>query len=165
MPTPTLTLFGSQLQLLYQDTLTAPDRQFGLDRLTLTTELLNLHAAQLSPGALKAIGQISIFTLADSHTYLGETGPHTMTLSVQYVHSCTAAWLGSLFAHEGQHALNHGLYKGTEAWRDEQVAGTVQLDSGKVLGFGSFEIQYLEHWIAAANQAAMQQHMQRGLRC
>jgi hypothetical protein len=95
---------------------------------------------------------------------LGETGTHEMTLSIGYIKDpgVSSAWLGSLFAHEGQHSLNRGAYTGENLWKNEQRAGRVQLGVGNKIGFTQTESRYLKSWIADSNKEAMQKAMTQG---
>jgi hypothetical protein len=87
-----------------------------------------------------------------------------MTLSFKYIMSSSAAWLASVFGHEGQHDLNKGKYSGADLWKDEQSAGSMQLGIGKKIGFQSHESDSLQKWIDPSNQAKMQKHMEQGLK-
>lgn len=157
-----MNLLGTELNLTYAPTLATADAAYALARITAVCQLIDSKTTLLDDSLVMAIRQIKSFTVAGHNDYLGATGCGCETLSIQYIHACSDAWLASLFAHEGQHYLNHGKYKGDERWLDEKQAGTTQLSVGRVVGFSSGEISYLERWIADSNQAAMQQHMQQG---
>jgi hypothetical protein len=162
MDTQQLTLPTSTLTISF-DGISDLDATTALTKLRAAVDLICTHASKLDSQALLAIGQITQFTVTGSHAcYLGETSCHGETLSTAYIAASSPAWLASLFAHEGQHSLNRGKYHGDERWLDEKSAGTTQLSVGRVVGFSSGEINYLERWITDSNQAAMQQHMQQG---
>jgi len=86
-----------------------------------------------------------------------------MTLTSGYMKNSSAAWIGSLFGHEGQHHLNTGKYSGSDRWKDEQSAGRTQLGIGNKIGYTKDETKYLEGWVDDKNKAVMQKHMEQGL--
>lgn len=125
--------------------------------------LLDRHAAELGVEARYAIAQIhQISVTSSTDTCLGETGGHSMKLSVSYMHTASTAWLASLIGHEGQHFVDRGKYTGADAWKDEQEASRIQLGIGKAIGFNATEISYLEGWLHADHSIALQQHMKQG---
>jgi hypothetical protein len=161
-PVPSVTILGSKIAINYDPNLSADQQLAASDAISAAAALLNENASKLSADEKNAIGQISSFSVAaDPKSKLGATGKGSMTLSISYIHDSSAAWLGSLFGHEGQHYLNSGKYSGANLWRDEQSAGRTQLGIGNKIGFSSSERQYLEEWIDDRNRAAMQQHMEQ----
>jgi hypothetical protein len=150
--------------ITYSNKLLPEDCLFALERIREAITLINESQSQLSESEIELLKQINSFFVCSATDYEGATGQHGLTLSIDYIRACSATWLASLFFHESQHHLNTGLWKGEEAWRDEQSAGRVQLEVGVKLGFTPGERSYLEGWTADSNQARMQQHMRQGLR-
>jgi len=68
----------------------------------------------------------------------------------------------ALPAHEGEHGLNGGRFKGADAWKDEKDASNMQLRVGVKIGFTQTEIGNLSCWSLYANKARMQEHMVNG---
>lgn len=124
-------------------------------------DLLDGAAARLSPAEARAVGQVRSVNITQTpDVCLGETGNESMTLSTSYADAVTPAWLGALFAHEGQHALNKGKYKGRDRWEDERKASEVQLAVGEKIGLSEREVAYLRRWANPSNRAVTQTHMQ-----
>ena len=124
-----------------------------------------LSAGKLTPDEKKAIAQISsIDVTPDPKKRLGATGSDSMTLSARYLENpnVSAAWVGSLIGHEGQHYLNAGKYSGENLWKDEQSASKTQFDIGNKIGFNDNEKNSLRSWMDDKNRAAMQEHMEKG---
>jgi RHS repeat-associated protein len=161
-PLTSVTVLGNKVGITYGAKLSAADQLAASNAIAAAAGLINKNASSLTADQTKAIGQISSFAVAGPNTLLGATGKGSMTLSIGYIHDSSAAWLGSLFGHEGQHYLNSGQYSGANLWRDEQSAGRTQLGIGNKIGFSSSERTYLEQWIDDRNRAAMQQHMEQG---
>jgi hypothetical protein len=161
-PLSSITVLGNKVGITYGSGLTDAQRLSASDAIAAAAGVLNKNASSLTADQTKAIGQISSFSVVGPKTDLGATGKGSMTLSIGYIGRVSAPWLGSLFAHEGQHYLNAGKYSGANLWRDEQSAGRMQLGIGNKIGFSSSERQHLEQWIDDRNRAAMQQHMERG---
>ena len=161
-PLSSVSVLGRTVGINYGKGLSLADELAASGKIGAAAGLINANADSLTASEKKAIGQISSFTVAGPGTYLGATGKGSMTLSAGYIGASSAAWVGSLFGHEGQHYLNAGKYSGDNLWRDEQSAGRTQLGIGNKIGFGSSESRYLEQWIDDRNRNAMQQHMQQG---
>jgi hypothetical protein len=160
-----LTILGKPFHLVFAPTIGAEDLNCAGAKLTAAIKALNANSELLSPEEIKAISQMeSLHVSGSADTYLGETSPNGMTLSMDYIHASTYTWLASLIGHEGQHALNTGQFKDKNLWKDEQSAGALQLSLGKKIGFPLNEIKYLENWIVDTNQIAMQQHMETGFK-
>jgi hypothetical protein len=162
IPLSSVSVLGRTVGINYGKGLSLADELAASGKIGAAAGLINANADSLTASEKKAIGQISSFTVAGPGTYLGATGKGSMTLSAGYIGASSAAWVGSLFGHEGQHYLNAGKYSGDNLWRDEQSAGRTQLGIGNKIGFGSSESRYLEQWIDDRNRNAMQQHMQQG---
>lgn len=142
------------------------DSLFVQSSLLAAVSLINRKQDIFTEDERKAISQISFITITGcSDVYLGETSHTGMTLSIDYMKKASQAWVGSLLAHEGQHALNNGMYKGDDLWKDEQVAGQIQLQVGKKIGFTLSEIAYLENWISPNDKQQMECHMKAGYTC
>lgn len=124
--------------------------------------LLNGHAAAFTANEALAIRQMrEVNVTADPAVCLGQTSVHAMTMSTQYLGAVSTAWLGSVFAHEGQHTLDRGKFTGAERWKDEQMASDTQLAVGRIIGFSPAEIAFLTHWAGSANRATTQGHMEQ----
>jgi hypothetical protein len=154
-PLSSVTVLGHTVGITYGSKLTDAQRLSASDAISAAAGLLNKNASKLSADEKKAIGEITSFAVSGPNSQLGATGKGSMTLSISYIHDSSAAWLGSLFGHEGQHYLNSGKYSGANLWRDEQSAGRTQLGIGNKIGFSGSERQYLEQWIDDRNRAAM----------
>jgi RHS repeat-associated protein len=161
-PLTSVTVLGNKVGITYGAKLSAADQLAASNAIGAAAGLINKNASSLTADQTKAIGQISSFAVSGPNTLLGATGKGSMTLSIGYIHDSSAAWLGSLFGHEGQHYLNSGKYSGANLWRDEQSAGRTQLGIGNKIGFSDAERGHLEQWIDDRNRAAMQQHMEQG---
>jgi RHS repeat-associated protein len=161
-PLTSVTVLGNKVGITYGAKLSAADQLTASNAIGAAAGLINKNASSLTADQTKAIGQISSFAVSGPNTLLGATGKGSMTLSIGYIHDSSAAWLGSLFGHEGQHYLNSGKYSGANLWRDEQSAGRTQLGIGNKIGFSDAERGHLEQWIDDRNRAAMQQHMEQG---
>lgn len=161
-PLTSVTVLGNKVGITYGAKLSAADQLTASNAIAAAAGLINKNASSLTADQTKAIGQISSFAVSGPNTLLGATGKGSMTLSIGYIHDSSAAWLGSLFGHEGQHYLNSGKYSGANLWRDEQSAGRTQLGIGNKIGFSDAERGHLEQWIDDRNRAAMQQHMEQG---
>ena len=161
-PLSSITVLGNKVGISYSSKLSAAQRLSASDAIAAAVRLLNKTAGKLTPDEKKAIAEITSFAVSGPNTLLGATGNGSMTLSNGYIHDSSAAWLGSLFGHEGQHYLNAGKYSGANLWRDEQSAGRTQLGIGNKIGFSNSERMYLEQWIDDRNRAAMQQHVEQG---
>jgi hypothetical protein len=155
-------VLGNKVGITYGSNLSGDQRLAASNAIAAAAGLLNKNAGSLTADEKKAIGQISSFSVVGPKTDLGATGKGSMTLSIGYIGASSAAWIGSLFGHEGQHYLNSGQYSGANLWRDEQSAGRTQLGIGNKIGFSSSERQSLEQWIDDRNRAKMQQHMEQG---
>lgn len=161
-PLTSVTVLGNKVGITYDAKLSATDQLAASNTIAAAAALLNKNAGSLTADEKKAIGEISSFSVVGANTLLGATGKGSMTLSIGYIGASSAAWIGSLFGHEGQHYLNAGKYSGTNLWKDEQSAGRTQLGIGKKIGFTENERQALELWIDDKNRAAMQKHMEQG---
>jgi hypothetical protein len=161
-PLTSVTVLGNKVGITYGAKLSAADQLAASNAIGAAAGLINKNASSFTADEVKAIGQISSFSVVGPNSPLGTTGKGDMTLSTSYIGASSAAWLGSLFGHEGQHDLNVGKYSGANLWKDEQSAGRTQLGIGNKIGFTSNERQYLENWIDDRNRAAMQQHMEQG---
>jgi RHS repeat-associated protein len=161
-PLTSVTVLGNKVGITYGAKLSAADQLTASNAIAAAAGLINKNATSLTADQTKAIGQISSFAVSGPNTLLGATGKGSMTLSIGFIHDSSAAWLGSLFGHEGQHYLNSGKYSGANLWRDEQSAGRTQLGIGNKIGFSDAERVHLEQWIDDRNRAAMQQHMEQG---
>jgi RHS repeat-associated protein len=161
-PLSSVNVLGRNVGITYGKGLSLTDELAASGKIGAAAGLIDANADSLTASQKTAIGQISSFTVAGPGTFLGATGKGSMTLSAGYIEASSAAWIGSLFGHEGQHYLNAGKYSGDNLWRDEQSAGKTQLGIGNKIGFGSSESRYLEQWIDDRNRTAMQQHMQQG---
>ena len=157
-----MTILGNTVGITYGAKLSAADQLAASNTIGAAAALLNKNASLLTADEKKAIGQISSFSVAGPKDLLGATGKGSMTLSIGYIKDTSAAWIGSLFGHEGQHYLNSGKYSGANLWRDEQPAGRTQLGIGNKIGFTENERHSLELWIDDKNRAAMQHHMEQG---
>jgi RHS repeat-associated protein len=163
-PLTSVTVLGKNVQINYGKKLAASDQLTASNAIGAAAGLINANASSLTADEKKAISQISSFSVVGPRTYLGATGQHGITLSIRYIKESSAAWLASNFGHEGQHHLNAGKYSGGNRWRDEQSAGRTQLSIGNKIGFTSGESTYLQNWIDSKNRAAMQKHMEQGVR-
>ena len=161
-PLSSISVLGNKVGITYGSSLSSSDQLSASNAIGAAVGLINANACSLTDAEKSAIGQISSFAVVAPNSPLGTTGKGDMTLSTSYIGAVSAAWLGSLFGHEGQHDLNVGRYTGANAWRDEQSAGRTQLGIGNKIGFTGAERQYLENWIDDRNRTAMQQHMQQG---
>ena len=85
-----------------------------------------------------------------------------MKLSVQYLKDSSIAWLASNVAHEGQHQINKGRFRGKSAWKDEQLAVLQQMFSGVRLGLTAHEIKHLLSIVD--DKAWLQNHMEKGFK-
>lgn len=158
-----LEVLGRRVLVHYGPEVSNLDRSAIDDAFASAAELLDRHAKDFNAGETLAISQIHTVTVTDSPTTcLGETGGHSMRLSVHYLRSVSAAWLASIFGHEGQHFLDAGHYSGVRLWQDEQKATETQLGIAKALGFDESVIRYLENWARRDNRVALQQHMEQG---
>lgn len=115
-----------------------------------------------------AIGQISSIKITAAGTYNGATGGGVMSLSTSYLGAAGvgAAWVGSLFGHEGQHYSNMGnaSFLGDNQWKNEQSAGRTQLSIGQSIGMAPNQLQYLTNYTQDSNKVQMQEHMVNGQR-
>jgi hypothetical protein len=158
-------ILDKQITLIFKESFSNGDRIYVEKRVMEAADLINKNRGLLIEDEIKAICQISTIIITQAHNvYLGQTNSHEMTLSLDYLWHCSSAWLGSLVGHEGQHALNSGKFKGEDRWKDEQVAGKIQLEIGKKIGFGGIEVKYLEDWILESNKPALAEHMRWGFK-
>jgi RHS repeat-associated protein len=146
-PLTSVTVLGMNVAITYGAQLSVDAQLAAGNAIAAAAELLNKNAASLTADEKKAIGQISSFSVAGPNSKIGASGKGSMTLTGQYIKDSSAAWLGSLFGHEGQHYLNHGKYSGVNLWKDEQSAGRMQLGIGNKIGFNENERHTLELWI------------------
>jgi hypothetical protein len=123
--------------------------------------IANLRAAFEATGLVRVIDS---FDLAPDLSVLKGPRKYGMALSISYIKASSVAWLASIIGHEGQHHLNAGKYSGANLWKDEQSAGRTGLGIGIKVGFTTSERIYVEQWIDDANRAAMQRHMEQGLK-
>jgi hypothetical protein len=161
-PLTSVVVLGRKLVLTYDARLSTDEKLEASKALTAAADLLNKNADKLTGDEKKAIDQISAISVVSSGTKLGTTGNRTMSTSPKYIRDSSAAWLGSLFGHEGQHYLNAGNYSGENRWKDEQSAGRIQLAIGEKIGFTPAETAYLRNYIDDKNRARMQEHMEKG---
>jgi hypothetical protein len=128
--------------------------------------LVNNAYWKLSLGARQAVDGVKSVTLITDQEFIGDLGNGAVRFSVAYLTGGSAAWTGSLFAHEGQHMLDHGspLFAGSNLWRDEQTACRTQYEVGMKIGFTPAEAAWLTKWSSDANAAAMQAHMTGGMK-
>ncbi|HEX5702345.1 MAG TPA: RHS repeat-associated core domain-containing protein [Pyrinomonadaceae bacterium] len=167
-PLTSVTVLGKTVKITYAKGISAANKLKVSNKIAAAAALINANASTLTPAEKKAIGRISVFSVVGSKTYLGATGSNGMTLSVKYIldPGSSAAWIASLFAHEGQHHLNKGKFSGKNLWKDELSARTIQLGVGNKVGFQPYETTYLQGEMALtpANKAKMQKHMEQGLK-
>ncbi len=164
-PAASVKILNKDVTIAYDPRLSAEEKLRASKAITAAADLLNKNADKLTDHEKEAIAQISsFFETAKDEKKLGATGDGSMTLSKDYMEApgVSAAWLGSLFGHEGQHYLNSGKYSGTERWRDEQSASGTQLGIGNKIGFSNNERSSLQNWMDDKNRAKMQEHMEKG---
>jgi hypothetical protein len=120
----------------------------------------------LSLNAREAVDGVKAVTLVTDQEFIGDLGNGAIRFTVAYLTGGSDAWTGSLFAHEGQHMLNHGrpVFAGATLWRDEQMASRTQFEVGMKIGFTPAEAAWLTKWSADSNEAAMQAHMTGGMK-
>jgi hypothetical protein len=163
-PLASIIVLRKKVSITYEAGIPADDKLKVSEAIAAAADLLNKNADKLTADEKKAIAQISSFNLTESpKAKLGATGRGSMTLSFRYIHDSSAAWLASLFGHEGQHYLNTGKYSGENRWRDEQSAGRTQLGIGAKVGFTDGERIYLQNETDDKNRDKMQEHMEKGL--
>lgn len=158
-------VLDKKVKIAYDPRLSAEEKLRASKAIAAAADLLNNNADKLTDDEKKAIAQISsFFETTQDKDKLGATGKGSMTLSKDYMEApgVSAAWLGSLFGHEGQHYLNSGKYSGADQWRDEQSASRVQLEIGNKIGFSNNERSSLQNWMDDKNRAKMQEHMEKG---
>ena len=164
-PAASIKVLNKDVTIAYDPRLSVEEKLRASKEIAAAVDLLNKNADKLTDDEKKAIGEISsVFETASDKDKLGATGKGSMTLSKDYMEAAgvSAAWLASLFGHEGQHYLNSGKYSGTERWRDEQSASRVQLGIGNKIGFSPNERSSLQNWMDDKNRATMQEHMEKG---
>lgn len=156
-------VLGQDIAIHYGVEVTDDSRTTVTKTLSSAADLLDRHANDLDTDQKRAIAQIrQMYVTQVPKACLGQTGPHAMTLSIDYIQTASTPWLASLIGHEGQHFLDAGKYVGADAWKDEQKAGLVQLGIGKKIGFSASEIKYLDDWTRSGQNTAMQTHMKQG---
>jgi hypothetical protein len=160
-----VTIFSNSVAITYDPSLSAADQLIASKAIADAADLLNKNTGKLTADEKTAIAQISSFVVIGSGL-IGATGNGSMTLSIGYMEApgTSAAWLGSLFGHEGQHYLNSGKYFGPNLWRSEQSASQTQLAIGRKIGLTPAEVGSLQDWSADSNRQAMQEHMMKGYR-
>jgi RHS repeat-associated protein len=163
-PLTSVTVLGKTVQITYASGLSTQDQLAASNKISAAAGVLNKNAKKLTKAEKNAIGQITTFSVVGSNTYLGATGAHGFTLSINYINASSPAWIASLFGHEGKHHLNGSKYTGKNLWRDEQSAGRLQLGIGRKIGFTKAETKHLRKWISPKNKAGMQKHMTQGLK-
>jgi hypothetical protein len=164
-PAASIKVLNKDVTIAYDPRLSAEEKLRASKAITAAADLLNKNADKLTDDEKKAIAQISsFFETTLNKDKLGATGKGSITLSKDYMEApgVSAAWLGSLFGHEGQHYLNAGKYSGSERWRDEQSASGTQLGIGNKIGFDDNERHSLQNWMDDKNRAVMQEHMEKG---
>jgi RHS repeat-associated protein len=158
-----IAVLGQKVGIQYSNEITLPDRATASDALVAAATLINQKTSSLTVNEINSIKQITNVLVTGSKAKLGAYGMHTMALSIGYIKAVSAAWLASLFGHEGQHHLNGERYSGSSAWRDEYTARLTQLGIGRKVGFTRAETKYLESQTdPISNEKAMQMHMERG---
>lgn len=162
-PSVSVTILGRDVAITFDESVSPQDRIRTSKAIVDAAELLNKNADKLTADERKAISEISSVIVTElPNAYLGATGGGSMTLSFNYIHDNSTAWLASVFGHEGQHYLNAGKYSGAERWRDEQSASKTQLGIGNKAGFSSRERIELKNWMDDKNRTKIQKHMERG---
>src|SRR5208282_5942342 len=137
-PAASVVVLDKKVTIAYDPRLSDEEKLRASKEIAAAADLLNKNGDNLTDDEKRAIAQISsLFETADPKDKLGATGRGCMTLSKDYMNAAgvSAAWLGSLFGHEGQHYLNSGKYSGADRWRDEQSASGTQLGIGNKIGF------------------------------
>ena len=162
-PLASIIVLGKEVSITYETGIPSDDKLKASKAIAAAADVLNKNADKLRADEKKSVAQISSFSVTESpNAYLGASGKGRMTISFKYIHDTSAAWLGSLFGHEGQHYLNAGKYSGADRWRDEQSAGWTQLAIGEKIGFTAAETDFLREYIDDKNRAKMQEHMEKG---
>jgi RHS repeat-associated protein len=162
-PVSKLKILGQHVAVHYNSNVSSEGRSTASSALSSAADLLNAHKGDLTGNEKHAIVQINSVSVTGSRkALLGETGGHSMRLSLGYIESVSTPWLASIFGHEGQHFLDAGQYHGSSLWLDERSAGLTQLGIGKKIGYSKAEINWLQDWIDPSNREAMQQHMENG---
>ncbi len=164
-PADSVIVLDKKVRIAYDPRLSDKEKLRASKAIAAAADLLNKNADRLTDDEKKAIAQISsFFETTKDKDMLGATGKGSMTLSKDYIEDpgVSAAWLASLFGHEGQHYLNSGKYSGTERWKDEQSASGTQLGIGNKIGFSANERSSLQNWMDDKNRAGMQEHMEKG---
>jgi hypothetical protein len=127
--------------------------------------LVDSHASKLSEADKVAISAITSMYIVDRKgEYLGQRG-YGVTLCIAYINAASAAWLGTIWGHEGQHYLNRGKYSGSSRWRDERTAALRQIDIGEKIGLSPREIDYLRAYSSLENSRDLGRHMRAGYEC
>lgn len=161
-PISSVSILGRTIPVTYTTDVSDAARLAASSAITAAANAVNSNADKLTASEKNAIDQVRSISITGSKEYLGAK-KGGMRLSADYVSDISAAWLGSLLGHEGQHFLNKGHYGGKDLWKDEQNAGQVQLGIGNKIGFTERETQYLQDYIDDKNKDALQKHM-KGLK-
>jgi RHS repeat-associated protein len=162
-PPTSINVLDKTLGITYEDGLSNADKIKAGNAISGGASLINQNEHLLSDDDKKAIGQITAVSVVKPGGTNGVIGT-TMHLSITYIKDSSEAWLGSLFAHEGQHILNRGNYSDENRWKNEQSAGQTQLSAGILLGLSPHDITRLQRWISDDNKAKLQEHMEKGLK-
>jgi RHS repeat-associated protein len=162
-PVSSVEVLGKKVAVHYDSNVLSDERSAVSSKISAAADVINTHTTELSEAQKYTIQLIhTVLIAASSAEYLGQIG-HSMKLSTSYIKRSSAAWLASLWGHEGQHYLNTGKYTGANLWRDEQTASLTQLGIGRKVGFTQAEVDRLERWSADSNRDDMQRHMEEGL--
>jgi RHS repeat-associated protein len=160
-PITSVNVLGKDVGITYEDGISNTDKIKAGNLLEGAAARINMAEDVLSDDEKNAIGQVNAVSVLKPGNYLGAVG-NTMQLTSAYILRQSEAYLGTLFAHEGQHMLNRGKYTGDDRWKDEQSAGAVQLSVGDWIGLPFWESGSLKNWIKDSNKEALQKHMENG---
>ena len=164
-PVNSVTILGQKVDVTYARGMSDKDQLAASGVITAAAIAINSNAGKLTGDEKSAIGKVTTINVVGEDKQLGwqPTNPGTINLSAGYLKASSPAWAGSILAHEGEHGLNNGRFKGANAWKDEKDASNMQMRVGMKLGFNSNEQSWLGCWSSYANEEDMEDHMTGGM--
>lgn len=155
-----ITLLGQDVPITWANGSTPSQQQAASGTIMAAAVVLNGNASKLTAGEVSAIHQVKSMRVVGDNSWLGINGDGRFTMSFKSLaNSGSIAWVASLFPHEGQHRLNHGLFTGANAWRDEQSAAKTQLAVGAKLGMTKSQQDSFRWYSSDANRQGLQEHV------